>query len=200
MCGAIQGLEATWPDNAQSVEVPFFPTKSNSEVVGLYPTSQTTDFVVATALAELARRQKAAIGLQMTLSRLLAARQQYPNCGADAVNHSGFEGLPGSIPTAPTNHPICLEHRSDFARRQKAAIRNKMGLLGGTDGSSKAKSDCGLNCSPYFEESQASSTVKDTLDSAEDLHAGVTFMISRNRLNCLGKWPSKAICYYAANG
>ena len=99
----------------------------------------------------------------------------------------------GSIPTAPTNHPICLEHLSDFARRQKAAIRNKTGLLGGTDGSSKAKSDCGLNCSPYFEESQASSTVKDTLDSAEDLHAGVTFMISRNTLNCLGKWPSKAI-------
>jgi hypothetical protein len=68
-----------------------------------------------------------------------------------------------SIPTAPTNHPICLEHLSNFARRQKAAIRNKMSLLGGTDGSSNAKSDCGLNCSSYFEDSQASSTVKDKL-------------------------------------
>jgi hypothetical protein len=37
-----------------------------------------------------------------------------------------------SIPTAATNHPICLERFSDFARRQKAAVRNKMSLLGGT--------------------------------------------------------------------
>ena len=72
--------------------------------MGLYPTSQITDFVVATALVELARRQKAAIGLQMTLSRLLAATQQHPNCSLDIVNHSEFKGLPGSIPTAPTKN------------------------------------------------------------------------------------------------
>ena len=30
-----------------------------------------------------------------------------------------------SIPTAPTNHPICSEGFSGFARRQKAAIRNE---------------------------------------------------------------------------
>jgi len=37
-----------------------------------------------------------------------------------------------SIPTALTNHPICFEQSSSFARRQKAAIRNKTSLLGGT--------------------------------------------------------------------
>jgi hypothetical protein len=30
-----------------------------------------------------------------------------------------------SIPTAPTNHPICFEYFSSFARRQKAAIRKR---------------------------------------------------------------------------
>jgi hypothetical protein len=87
--------------------------------VGLYPTSQITDFVVATALAELARRQKAAIGPQMALSRLLAARKQHLNCGLDVVNHSEFEGLSGSIPTAPTNQPFFLEQLSGLSRRQK---------------------------------------------------------------------------------
>jgi hypothetical protein len=95
------------------------------EVVGLYPTSQITDFVVATALAELARRQKAAIGPQMTLCRLLAARRQHPNCGADAVNHSGFEGLPGSIPTAPTINrvdSVALGLSSADSRAAKAGV------------------------------------------------------------------------------
>jgi len=61
----------------------------------------------------------------MTLSRLLAARQQYPNCGSDAVNHSGFEGLPGSIPTAPTSLLILYKGLAKSARQQKAAIRAK---------------------------------------------------------------------------
>jgi len=34
-------------------------------------------------------------------NRLLAARQQQPNCGLTAVNHWEFEGRPGSIPIAP---------------------------------------------------------------------------------------------------
>jgi hypothetical protein len=40
-----------------------------------------------------------------------------------------------SIPAAPTNHPICSEELSDFARRQKAAIRIRTSLLVGTYGS-----------------------------------------------------------------
>jgi hypothetical protein len=35
------------------------------------------------------------------------------------------------IPTAPTNHPICSERFRDFARRQKAAMRNNPSVLGG---------------------------------------------------------------------
>jgi hypothetical protein len=87
------------------------------EDVGLYPTSQTVDLFDAQALAELSRRQKAAIEPQMTLSRLLAARPEHPNCGVDVVNHSEFEGLPGSIPTAPTNPIDSSELKSPISNR-----------------------------------------------------------------------------------
>ncbi len=40
-----------------------------------------------------------------------------------------------SMPTAPTNHPICSERFSDLSRRQKAAIRYRISLLDGTYGS-----------------------------------------------------------------
>ena len=45
------------------------------------------------------------------------------DCGLSVADCWKFGGLPGSIPTAPTNHPMCSEQLIDFARRQKAAIR-----------------------------------------------------------------------------
>jgi hypothetical protein len=75
--------------------------------VGLHPTSQMVHLVFVHALAELSRRQKAAIGRQKCQFAHLAARRRHTKRGSPALNRDKSEGRPGSIPTAPTNHPIC---------------------------------------------------------------------------------------------
>jgi len=61
--------------------------QTEAGIVGLYPTSQTTDFVVANAFAELSRRQKAALGPREPPTRLLATSHSNPNRSLAAVSH-----------------------------------------------------------------------------------------------------------------
>ena len=63
-----------------------------------------------------------------------------PLAGGQAITFNGSQASDvGSIPIARSSYLVSLQQLSDWSRRQKAALRNKMSLLGGTGSSGLLK-------------------------------------------------------------